>query len=228
MNRRLLRIVSTTVPASFVLLLATVGACGGSEGDGEGEDPVAVRDGGRRRDAAAATSSSGEKSSSSGGSSSGGSSSSSSGGSSSSSGATCSDPDDASDMLSPQQLGPRKDSDNGPFSVTGIMDGMDDEDAYQWAVSDGSGSFLIPVVSSVATNVQLCTFLKCGAGTLQINECKRGSVALSYSDTVKGCCGQSIEIDYDCATVATDDVQMFVRVRSTAPQCEAYSFEYSQ
>lgn len=232
MQRFSSRFVSLVVPAGFLFLLAAASACGGEEGDDE-LDAGTRRDGGRRLDAAASSSSSssgdpfgsssGESSSSS--SSSGGSSSSSSSGSSS--GAFCNDPDDAGDMLSPEPLPTLADSDDATYSVSGVMSSLDDEDTYQFAGKDTASGFLVPLVSTTAVNVQLCAFLSCDNGTLENVKCKNGSVLENYSATMIGCCGQSIKIDYECKGVSTDNVQVYMRLRSTAEQCEAYTINYS-
>lgn len=227
MHRFSSRFLSTVVPAVFVCLLATAGACGSSEGDEDDAGPQ--RDGGRKRDAATSSSSSGESSSSSssGGSSSSSGGSSSGGSSSSSSGASCNDPDDAQDMLSPKQLPPISDGDDNISDIEGVIS-TGDEDAYQRLVTDDWFGSVGPLVSTVAPNVQLCMFLECNSGgQITINDCTNGSVQLKYSDTRIGCCGTSVGIKFDCP--GTDDsLQTFVRVRSTADQCEPYTLNFGQ
>ena len=42
-----------------------------------------------------------------------------------------------------------------------------------------------------------------------------------------GCCGQVIDIDYECPG-GDDSVQAYIRIRSTAPQCEPYTISTKQ
>ena len=216
------RLFSFALATGLLAASAFTGACSSDE-------PELLADAGTSsgfgNNGSTSSSSSGGSSSSSGGGSS--SSSSSGGGSSSSGGEACNDPDDVSDMQSPQPLPPAEDTTDTLTDITGVIS-TDDEDAYQRLITDETGGFLDPTASTTAVNVQLCLFLECSAGKeLTINECQEGSVAFNYSATKKGCCGTAIKVNYDCSGT-TDDVQTYIRVLSTVPQCTAYTINVGQ
>lgn len=131
-------------------------------------------------------------------------------------------------MTSPQQLPPISDGEDALGKIEGVIS-TDDEDAYQRRITDDQGGFLDPYASTASPNVQLCMFLECDnndADVIEITNCN-GAAPLDYSDTKKGCCGPVIDIDYECSGL-DDHVQAFIRIRSTAPQCEAYTITTKQ
>jgi len=137
-------------------------------------------------------------------------------------------------MTSPAQRPEIKDSIDELGKIDGILS-ADDEDAYKYKILDTGGitglAYLEPHASTIATNAQLCMFLECaeaesGDDPVDIQSCG-SAVQVDYSDRIRGCCGQLIDIDFECPG-GDDSVQAYVRIRSTAPQCEAYSISTGQ
>lgn len=130
-------------------------------------------------------------------------------------------------MTSPKQLEPISDTVDTSEVIEGVIS-TDDEDAYQRKIVDNSG-YLDPYASTSSPNVQLCMFLQCDDNDeITIKDCN-GAVGVDYSATRKGCCGPVVDIDYECPGINGDDtVQAFVRITSTAPQCEAYTITLKQ
>ena len=130
-------------------------------------------------------------------------------------------------MTSPKQLPEVSDGFDPDGKIQGILS-TDDEDAYKYKITDDA-SPMAPYASTASPNVQLCMFLACDDGDdIDIQDC--GSAAPEdYSAKIRGCCGQVINVDFECPGINGDDtVQTYIRIRSTAPQCEAYTITTRQ
>ena len=129
-------------------------------------------------------------------------------------------------MTSPQSLPTVSDEVDAPGKIEGVLSD-DDEDAYKYLITDDTFGRAEPYASTASPNVQLCVFLECENTDepVDIQSCG-ASAPEDYSATQRGCCGQVIDIDYECD--GDDSVQTYVRIRSTAPQCEAYTISTKQ
>lgn len=134
-------------------------------------------------------------------------------------------------MTDPKKLPDTNDGVEDQLTVTGVLS-ADDEDAYEVYVADESGAFVVPAISTLATNVDLCVYIECFevADTITDIDCGESGTAATYSNKIKGCCGTAPVIDdYGGCSIGglgNDSVNAYFQIKNKTQQCVEYNIDY--
>ena len=117
------------------------------------------------------------------------------------------------------------DGDGGVFS--GIVAGIDDEDYFKYQASDDafcSVDATREVTSGQA--VRFCKYAQCTNGSDPSISCPGGSQTATSPDGRPGCCANSgFTFSPDCTGIS-DDVNIYMHLRTMMNECVSYTVEY--
>ena len=145
-------------------------------------------------------------------------------------GNVCVDNDDpGSTEPTAHELKATDDSQNDPITVNGTLNGPVDVDMYKIAVADHSFHLLQPAIEIKTPAVEMCTFIKCPAGSTSSVTCGTGTVATKSDIGTDGCCAtgpSSASPTWNCS--GTDDsATLHFRIRQSGNTCKQYAFSYA-
>jgi hypothetical protein len=117
------------------------------------------------------------------------------------------------------------DEDGGSFS--GMVAGIDDLDWYKYQASDDFFC-VVDATREVQSNapVRFCKYFQCIDDSTPAFSCPNGSNAATSPDGRPGCCADSgFDVAPDCANTS-DDVKVYMSVRTLANECVTYTVNY--
>jgi len=139
-------------------------------------------------------------------------------------------PDQGSTETTATALPDTDDSQNSPITVNGVLSSAVDVDYFKISMTDKSFHFVEPELQILTSGVEMCVFVKCKAGETTVSACAGGAVKKNSDIGTQGCCvtGPAAPTPtWDCPGLSDNDsADFFVRVKQTAPKCQAYSWTY--
>ncbi len=117
------------------------------------------------------------------------------------------------------------DGDGGVFS--GIVAGIDDEDYFKYQASDDFGCS-VDATREVESGqaIRFCKYAQCTNGSDPSISCPSGSQTATSPDGRPGCCANSgFTFSPDCTGIS-DDVNIYMHLRTMMNECVSYTVDY--
>lgn len=117
------------------------------------------------------------------------------------------------------------DGDGGVFG--GILEGINDQDWFKYQASDDFGCSVDATRDITSSHeVRFCKYAQCTNGSDPSVDCPTGAQTATSPDGRPGCCSdEGFSFAPDCSGIS-DDVYVYMHLRTQVNECVTYSVEY--